>query len=72
MLTDISMPLMDGPRLISSLKAIDPDVRVIAMSGLMRPDQAGHLDELGIASFLAKPFSSETLLTALETALSAD
>src|SRR5690606_3243760 len=33
-LTDIMMPVMDGTALIAVLKRMDPDVRIIAASGL--------------------------------------
>lgn len=62
-LTDIAMPYMDGPAMIRALRHISPDVKVIAMSGLMNPDQTAELESLQVTSYLAKPFTADNLLT---------
>jgi len=68
-LTDISMPLMDGPAMIRALRKIRPDARILAMSGLMNPDQTNELESLKVEGFLTKPFTAEKLLTALAATL---
>lgn len=68
-LTDISMPLMDGPAMISALRKIDATTRIIAMSGLMNPGQIAQLENFRIEGFLTKPFTAEKLLTTLAGAL---
>ena len=68
-LTDMSMPFLDGPSTIRAIKKIDPSVKVIAMSGLMNPDQTADLESLGVNAFLAKPYTAEDLLKALAAAL---
>lgn len=68
-LTDISMPLMDGPALIRALRRIKPDTRIIAMSGLMNPDQTSELENLRVEGSLTKPFTAEKLLNTLAGAL---
>lgn len=62
-LTDVSMPEMDGPNMIRALKRIRPDIKIIAMSGLMNPDQSSRLDDLRVQGTLTKPFTAEKLLT---------
>lgn len=69
-LTDMAMPEMDGPSLIRELRTIDPDLRIVAMSGLMGPDQAAQLKTLNVTAFLTKPFNAERLLTAISEILS--
>ena len=64
-ITDISMPLMDGPSMIRTLRRIQPDVQVIVMSGLMNPEQTTDLKALNVAAMLDKPFNAETLLNTL-------
>ncbi|HSI89227.1 MAG TPA: PAS domain S-box protein, partial [Pyrinomonadaceae bacterium] len=43
-LTDISMPFMDGPAMIRALRKMDPDVKIVAMSGLMNDEQSAELN----------------------------
>jgi two-component system cell cycle sensor histidine kinase/response regulator CckA len=68
---DMMMPVLDGPGTLSALQEMDPQVRVIATSGL-RPT-GWLMDELaaGKVSFLAKPYSDEQLLTTLARVLPA-
>jgi PAS domain S-box-containing protein len=64
--TDVMMPTMDGASLISLLRAINPEVRIIAMSGQTDVDQiASIVSSTGPTKFLMKPYSVEVLLGAL-------
>jgi PAS domain S-box-containing protein len=69
LVTDIMMPAMDGMTLIRAMRAVLPDLKIIASSGL-GTDTDGHFHEqelksLGVASFLPKPYGTEKLLIAL-------
>jgi len=68
--TDLRMPDMDGFALIRTLRARYPNLPIVAASGVAdgRTDEA--LDA-GAHTFLAKPFTSETLQSALHEALHA-
>jgi len=68
-LTDMAMPVLDGAALIYALRRIDPAVKVIAVSGLKSNVQSMEPFGLGAASFLAKPFTAETMLQAIHEAL---
>lgn len=68
-LTDLAMPYLDGEALIRALKKINPDVKVIAMSGLMSAGQTAELRNLNVEAFLSKPFTADTLMTALQKVL---
>ena len=68
-LTDIAMPYMDGAALTRALKKMDPEIKVIAMSGLMSDGQTAELKSLSVSSFLSKPFAADTLLNTLAAAL---
>jgi PAS domain S-box-containing protein len=68
-ISDMSMPLMDGPALIRALRKINPSVNIIAMSGLMNPEQSSQLERLRVSAFLTKPFTAESLLTTLAAVL---
>ncbi|MBL8602656.1 MAG: PAS domain S-box protein [Myxococcales bacterium] len=65
-ITDMSMPVMDGPATIIALHALDPEVKIIASSGI-EPTARGALS--GVAAFVAKPYTAETLLGALRALL---
>jgi CheY-like chemotaxis protein len=74
-LTDIMMPDMDGVALVKALKGMDPNIKIIASSGLGK-DLGGtlwakELEDLSINAFLAKPYTAEKLLWALHDALAA-
>ncbi len=69
-LTDMAMPYMDGASLIRALKKMRADVKVIAMSGLFSDGQTAELANLNVTAVMSKPFTAETLLTTLESALS--
>ena len=56
---------MDGETLIRALKKIDPEVKVIAMSGLVSSGQTAELKSLNVGAFLSKPYTAETLLKTL-------
>ena len=68
-LTDMAMPYMDGASLIRALKKIKPDIKVIAMSGLISDSQTAELSNLNIDAMISKPFTAETLLTKLASVL---
>ena len=58
-ITDLSMPEMDGLELIKVLTFEWPDIRVIAMSGLL-DSRARQLTEMyAVDALLQKPFSLE-------------
>jgi YesN/AraC family two-component response regulator len=68
-ITDIAMPNMDGPALVGSLRELDPQINIIAMSGLVNEEQITELQDLGVRNFLLKPFTAETLLKTLSAVI---
>lgn len=69
MVTDLSMPKMDGITMIRAIRRLSPDVKIIAMSGLMTAEQTRVLEELGVKYSITKPFTAESLLNAIAGAL---
>jgi two-component system, cell cycle sensor histidine kinase and response regulator CckA len=69
-LTDVMMPFMDGPATIRALQKMNPQVKVIAASGLAGADKAAELTAIGVRLFLAKPYTAEKLLKALAGVIS--
>ena len=66
----MAMPWLDGLRTIRALKKMNPAVKVIASSGdgstSWRSENLAQLNELGVTTFLAKPFNAQKLLVALQ------
>jgi nitrogen-specific signal transduction histidine kinase/CheY-like chemotaxis protein len=63
-LVDLMMPVMDGVATIRALTALDPKVRVIAMSGTLPPELI-QTEELQRVTFLHKPYRAQQLLEVL-------
>ena len=68
-LTDMMMPFMDGPATIRALRKLNPELKIIAASGLTINEQSADLQTLGINASLAKPYTAEKLLTMLADVL---
>lgn len=69
-LTDMAMPYMDGTALIRALRKMTPELKVLAMSGMISDGQTAELANLNVDALLSKPFTAETLLKTLATAFS--
>jgi PAS domain S-box-containing protein len=67
LLTDMMMSGLDGIETIRAIHRINPSLPVIATSGLDTPDRNGGIEALRVQHFLAKPFSVEQLLNALQS-----
>jgi CheY-like chemotaxis protein len=67
--TDLAMPVMDGPAFIRVLRRLNPQVRVIAVSGYQ--SKSSLPADLGVPgeAHLSKPFSGAMLLQALQRVL---
>jgi CheY-like chemotaxis protein len=68
-LTDMSMPVMNGAALIATLKVLNPAVRVIGSSGGSSDRALEFALSAGSQGFLAKPYTAEALLEALRALL---
>ena len=71
LVTDIVMPNMRGPELAKRLKALQPKLRVVYMSGYLEYNSGSgqFLDE---GFFLQKPFARDTLVSKVIEALRAN
>ena len=68
-LTDMVMPFMDGPSTIRALQRMNPQVKIIAASGLGHGQRAGDGVLEGVSYFLNKPYTAEKLLRTLANIL---
>lgn len=67
-ITDLVMPEKEGLEVLTVLRKVTPPVKVIAISGGGRPNSSEYLNVarlLGATKVLAKPFSTEALMTAV-------
>lgn len=60
-ITDISMPVMDGLEMIKCIKEIDPDVKVIVMSAYSIKEYFLEAIDLGVNGYLIKPVDAVKL-----------
>jgi two-component system, cell cycle sensor histidine kinase and response regulator CckA len=70
--TDMAMPIMDGPAMAVALKAINPDVKIIGSSGMDGGGGITAAANVGVKEFLPKPYSAETLLKAIARVIGAE
>ncbi|MDB4906177.1 MAG: sensory box protein [Gemmatimonadetes bacterium] len=71
-LTDMAMPVMDGPATIVALKSIDPRVKIIASSGFASNASILGAVDAGVTDFIPKPYTAETMLAMLDRVLRAE
>ena len=72
LITDIVMPEVDGLEVVIEVAKRRPAMRIIAISGGGRLNESDHLHVaklLGATKVLAKPFTTEALLAAVNEAL---
>jgi CheY-like chemotaxis protein len=69
LLTDITMPRLDGVALAEALRAKNPRLKVLLMSGYPTTESVGRAPSELRHSLLPKPFTQEQLLTRVRTAL---
>ncbi|MCF8082279.1 MAG: response regulator [Deltaproteobacteria bacterium] len=67
-ITDIKMPGMDGLELLRQIRDLDPDTRVIVITG--HGDMTSVIESLRleVSDFICKPVKEEALLTAIRRA----
>jgi CheY-like chemotaxis protein len=61
-ITDLMMPMMDGPTMVRELRQRTPSLPIIAVTGLVAAENLDRIREAGVQTILAKPYTAETLL----------
>jgi two-component system, cell cycle sensor histidine kinase and response regulator CckA len=64
-LIDLMMPAMNGLTAIPLLRHSKPSVHIVGMSGLNSTETVAQAEQMGIQTFLPKPFVAQELLQAL-------
>ena len=70
--TDLSMPQMNGIQLARRLREIRPDIPVALCTGFSEPSAEDRARAAGVAAFLYKPLTLADLANALKTLLEED
>jgi len=68
-LTDMKMPVMDGPATIHALMRLNPEVKIVGASGLNANDGVAKASGTGVRYFLTKPYTARTLLKTIREIL---
>jgi len=71
-LTDMMMPVMDGPATIQVLLRLNPSLKIIGASGITANGKVAKAAVAGLHHFLPKPYTAETLLKAIHAILLED
>ncbi len=65
-LLDLKMPDVDGIEVLNKINAIWPDTKVVMITGYSTVETAVQALRLGAYNFIEKPFTPDTLLTAVK------
>ncbi|MBD2014651.1 response regulator [Microcoleus sp. FACHB-53] len=68
-LIDMMMPVMDGPTTIRTLRRMNPQGKIVAVTGLVSDDKLAQARHLGVQTFLYKPYTTKELLKTLDAVL---
>ena len=65
-LLDIKMPTKDGLETLEEIRQIDPNVKVIIVTGYQSVETAAKAVKLGATDYITKPFESAEVLEKIE------
>ena len=70
-ITDMSMPVMDGAATIVALRTIDPHVKIIGSSGMGSGSHSAmaRAAGIGLGCFIPKPYTADVILNTLRKIL---
>lgn len=68
-LTDVAMPNLGGRGMVEELRELSPDLRILFMSGIPKEDVFPEKGTASRTPYLQKPFTSDTLLSEVRSAL---
>lgn len=71
-LLDVRMPNRDGLETLRLIRVVQPEARVIIMSGALTEEQRTEAQRWGVTRFLKKPAGAQELLDVLSAALKSD
>ncbi len=66
---DMAMPIMSGREAFLKMKEIDPNLKVLLISGLKQDERVQDVLKMGVDHFLQKPFTSVKLTESIQSLL---
>ena len=69
-LTDLSMPLMDGEETFQRLRQLCPTVKVVLMAGFVDSGRLEKMMSNGLSGFVGKPFAPVEILAVVTSVIS--
>jgi DNA-binding response OmpR family regulator len=66
---DLTMPRLDGVQTCRALKRLQANLRVVISSGFSEEQARDQIPDNGIAGFLQKPYTVDTLVSMVRTHL---
>src|SRR5438094_4006020 len=66
-LTDLSMPLMDGEETFQRLRQMSPTVNIVLMAGFVDGARLEKMMHNGVSGFVGKPFASGEILSVVNS-----
>jgi CheY-like chemotaxis protein len=70
-LTDLSMPLMDGEETFQRLRQMSPTVNVVLMAGFVDSARLEKMMNHGLSGFVGKPFAPVEILAVITSVIAA-
>jgi hypothetical protein len=67
--TDLAMPFMDGPDLVAALRQLNPQLKILTISGQLLVSEDGAMPPFQTEAFLSKPFTAGAFLKTLHELL---
>lgn len=68
-LLDMGLPGLSGEEVLSMIHALESKTKIIAVSGLIRPEARSVVMQMGASDYLSKPYLSDELLVKLHDTL---
>jgi PAS domain S-box-containing protein len=68
-ISDMVMPVMDGPAMIGALKKMNPEIKIIATTGMTSDVSIKTITNLGVERIVSKPCAAKAILVALREVL---